>query len=54
MQKWQKSLVAQEFLGGMADSRTGEELPVAALPEASGSEGKEIWIPTRLVYFRVC
>lgn len=36
----QKSLVAQEFVGGMADSRTGEELPVT-LPEASGSEGKE-------------
>lgn len=37
--------MAQEFLGGMADSRTGKELPVTlpeTLPEASGSEGKEI------------
>lgn len=25
------------------------ELPVTALPEASGSEGKEIWIPIKLV-----
>ena len=46
--------MAQEFLGGMADSRTGEKLPVTALAEASGSEGKEIWIPIKLVYFRVC
>lgn len=32
--------MAQEFLGGVADSTTGKELPVT-LPEASGSEGKE-------------
>lgn len=31
--------MAQEFLSGTADSRTGEELPVTALLEASGSEG---------------